>query len=288
MKFSQPHADLYVPEANGPLAPAAALARTTHLCVLAHQDDIEINAYPAVAECFGRADRHLTGVIVSDGAGSARAGPYAHYTDEEMKAVRAEEQRAAARLGGYNLQIQLAHPSSAVKAASGPAADAVRGDLRAIFAQCRPEVVYLHQPLDKHDTHVASFLRALEALRSLPREVRPPRVLGVEAWRSLEWLLATDLVALDASAHESLKRPLIEVFASQVVGGKRYDDAALGRRRANATFLDSHSTDEFSELSWALDLTPLADDDTLRVEDFTLAKIDRLRAEVAQRLARLT
>jgi len=281
MKLSQPNADIFVPDGTDP---NAALAHTTHLCVLAHQDDIEINAYPAVAECFGRADRHLTGVIVTDGAGSSRSGPYAKYTDEEMKAVRTEEQRTAARLGGYNLQIQLAHPSSAVKA---PNNEAVRADLLAIFENCRPQVVYLHQPLDKHDTHVATFLRALEAIRALPREARPPRVLGVEAWRSLEWLLAEDLVALDASAHDSLKRPLIEVFASQVVGGKRYDDAALGRRRANATFLDAHSTDEFSELCWAIDLTPLAHDDTLRVEDFALAKIDRLRAEVASRLTRL-
>jgi len=281
MKFSQPNADIFVP--NG-TAPATALARTTHLCVLAHQDDIEINAYPAVAECFGRDDRHLTGVIVTDGAGSSRSGPYANYTDEEMKAVRTEEQRTAARLGGYNLQIQLAHPSSAVKA---PKNEAVHADLRTIFEACRPQVVYLHQPLDKHDTHVATFLRSLEALRSLPREVRPPRIVGVEAWRSLEWLLAEDLVALDASAHDALKRSLIEVFASQVVGGKRYDDAALGRRRANATFLDAHSTDEFSELCWALDLTPLVHDDTFRVEDFALVKIDRLRAEVADRLARL-
>jgi len=282
MQLSQPKADSFVPDGADP---ATALARTTHLCVLAHQDDIEINAYPAVAECFGRADRHLTGVIVTDGAGSSRSGPYANYSDEQMKAVRAEEQRTAARLGSYNLQIQLAHPSSAVKA---PNNDAVRADLIAIFKNCRPQVVYLHQPLDKHDTHVATFLRALEAIRSLPLEARPLRVLGVEAWRSLEWLLAEDLVALDASAHDALKRPLIEVFASQVIGGKRYDDAALGRRRSNATFLDAHSTDEFSELCWALDLTPLAHDDTLRVEDFALAKIDRLRAEVANRLTRLS
>jgi len=282
MKFSQPKADIFVPDGSDP---AAALARTTHLCVLAHQDDIEINAYPAVAECVGRDDRHLTGVIVTDGAGSSRSGPYANYTDEAMKAVRAEEQRRAAQLGGYNLQIQLAHPSSAVKA---PGNAAVLADLCTIFQNCRPQVVYLHQPLDKHDTHVGTFLRALEAIRTLPREARPPRVLGIEAWRSLEWLLAEDLVALDASAHDSLKRPLIEVFASQVVGGKHYDDAALGRRRANATFLDAHSTDEFSELCWAIDLSPLAHDDSLRVEDFALAKIDRLRAEVAGRLARLS
>jgi hypothetical protein len=33
MKFSQPQADVYVPSG---IDPAAALARTTHLCVAAH------------------------------------------------------------------------------------------------------------------------------------------------------------------------------------------------------------------------------------------------------------
>jgi hypothetical protein len=53
MKFSRPEADVFLP-AGGDAA--QALARTTHLCVIAHQDDIEINAYPAVSECLGRAD----------------------------------------------------------------------------------------------------------------------------------------------------------------------------------------------------------------------------------------
>lgn len=54
MKFSHPKSDIYTPDGS---APDTALARTTHLCVIAHQDDIEINAYPAVAECYGRDDR---------------------------------------------------------------------------------------------------------------------------------------------------------------------------------------------------------------------------------------
>src|SRR5947207_6616566 len=117
MKLSRPDADIFVPD-SGPsagLAPAAALARTTHLCVIAHQDDIEINAYPAVAECYGRTDRFFTGVTVTNGAGSPRAGKYASMTDAQMMDVRREEQRAAARLGKYNLQLQLGHPSADVK-----------------------------------------------------------------------------------------------------------------------------------------------------------------------------
>ena len=113
MKFSHPAADIYVPDAS--LAPDAALARTTHLCVAAHQDDIEIMAYHGIAECFGRTDRWFSGVVVTNGAGSPRAGVYAHFTDAQMQDVRRAEQRKAALVGDYSIQLQLAHPSSAVK-----------------------------------------------------------------------------------------------------------------------------------------------------------------------------
>ena len=54
MKLFQLAADVYVPDAR-PLA--AALARCTHLCLAAHQDDIEIMAYHGIAACHGRRDR---------------------------------------------------------------------------------------------------------------------------------------------------------------------------------------------------------------------------------------
>ena len=41
MKFSRPDADVFVPDGS---APAAALARVTHLAVGAHQDDLELMA----------------------------------------------------------------------------------------------------------------------------------------------------------------------------------------------------------------------------------------------------
>ena len=284
MKFSRPDADVFIPEPAG-LAPEAALARTTHLCVIAHQDDIEINAYPSVAACYGRKDKFFTGVVVTNGAGSPRSGPYAAHTDAQMQVVRREEQRAAARLGKYNLQLQLAHPSADVKQ---PGHAGVRADLAAVFAGCRPEVVYLHQPADKHDTHVAVLLRCIEALRSLPAAQRPRRVLGVEAWRGLDWLGDNEKVPLDCSGHPELAVPLMKVFDSQIAGGKRYDLAAMGRREANATFHASHATDRFTSIAWAMDLTPLVADEKLSVAEFALATVDRLRADVAARIARLT
>lgn len=280
MNLSQPAADTYVPD-DVPVA--QALKRTTHLCLAAHQDDIEIMAYHGIAECFGRKDCGFTGVVVTDGAGSPRTGRFAKYTDEEMKTVRRDEQRRAARLGKYSAAIQLAHPSKVVKDAN---TDVVRTDLAAILRACRAEIVYLHNPADKHDTHIAVLLRCLEALRKLPRNQRPKRVYGCEVWRNLDWLVDTDKVLLNDSPRPALAAKLIGAFQSQIAGGKRYDRAIAGRRMANATFHTSHATDRADAVTWAMDLTPLILDDKLSVEEFTLAHIERLRTDVKARLKR--
>ncbi len=282
MNLSQPASDVYVPDGR-PVA--EALGRTTHLCLAAHQDDIEIMAYHGIAECHGRKDRWFTGVVLTDGSGSPRAGKFAHHTDERMKAVRRAEQRLAAKLGKYSAVIQLAHPSTVVK--SGRSA-AVLGDLTTLLAACPAKIVYLHNPADKHDTHVAVFLRCLEALRALPKAKRPKQVLGCEVWRNLDWLVDTDKVLLDDSVNPALAAKLIGVFKSQIAGGKRYDRAITGRRLANATFHTSHATDRAQAVTWAMDLTPLVNDDKLSVEKFALAHLDRLRADVAARLNKFT
>jgi LmbE family N-acetylglucosaminyl deacetylase len=282
VKFSRPEADVFVSGAT--TTAAQALARTTHLCVAAHQDDIEIMAHAGIAECYESREKFFTGVVVTNGAGSPRAGRYAAMTDGEMQAVRREEQRRAATIGKYNLQLQLAHPSADAKAPDHPG---VRADLAAIFSGCAPAVVFLHQPADKHPTHVAVFLRCLEALRALPRERRPRRVLGCEVWRDLDWLDDADKVALDASARPELAAELLRVFDSQIAGGKRYDLATLGRRAANATFHTSHATDRATAITWAMDLTPLVADDSLAPLDFVLKHVDRFRSGIAAQLREL-
>jgi LmbE family N-acetylglucosaminyl deacetylase len=278
--FSRPDADVFVPSGSDPVV---ALARVTHLCVAAHQDDIEILAHDAICDCLDKPGaRAFGGVVVTDGAGSPRIGVYADHSDEQMRAVRRDEQRRAAELGGYAIQLQLAHQSADVKR---PGHAGVAADLAVIFAGCAPERVYLHQPADKHDTHVAVFLRCLEALRALPPERRPKQVVGAEVWRDLDWLVDADKVALDSGRRPALAAELLRAFDSQVTGGKRYDLAAQGRRLAHATFHTSHATDRLAGITWAMDLTPLVVDPTRDVADFTLAHIDRLRADVAARLA---
>ncbi|MDR2676005.1 MAG: PIG-L family deacetylase [Opitutaceae bacterium] len=282
MKLTQPEADIFVPDAT--LAIEAALQRTTHLCIAAHQDDIEFMAYHGVLECFARRDLWFSGVIITDGAGSSRTGIYAGCTDAEMRATRRIEQRKAAYVGEYSAQIQLHHPSSAAKDGKNTA---IQADLAAILAHCTPRVVYLHQPADKHDTHVGAFSHALKALRALPPARRPEKVYGCEGWRDLDWLVDTDKQLLDTGARPNLAAALSGVFDSQITGGKRYDLGIIGRRLGHATMFQSHAADTTTGITWAMDLTPLVRDPALSVEDYTLGFVGRLHDDIAARLRRI-
>jgi LmbE family N-acetylglucosaminyl deacetylase len=282
VKFSNPAADVFVPDQSED--PASALARVTHLCVAAHQDDIEIMAQSGISDCYGAQGKAFGGVIVTNGAGSPRTGAYASYSDAQMQGVRLEEQREAARIGRYAVQVQLAHPSSEVKR---PGSSQVAADLDVILSRCHPEVVYLHNPADKHDTHVAVLLRCLEAIRRQPPGHRPAMVFGCEVWRDLDWLPDADKVALDSGRHPELAQRLLAAFDSQISGGKRYDLASIGRRSANATFHTSHATDKFAGITWAMDLTPVTRDGGPTVEALTLALVTKLGSEVAARLRTL-
>jgi LmbE family N-acetylglucosaminyl deacetylase len=281
MAFHLPTAELFIPDG---LEPSKALARTTHLAVSAHQDDLEIMAYHGIQACFQREDRWFLGVVVTDGAGSARVGIYRDYTDEQMKTVRRKEQKKAAVVGEFGACALLDYPSSAVKKAADPR---VVEDLADLVRAARPEVVYTHNLTDKHDTHVAVALRTLAALRSLPREQRPAKLLGCEVWRDLDWLTDADKAPLDVSGQENLQAALLGVFDSQISGGKRYDLATLGRRKAHATYHASHGVDETTGLTFAMDLTPLLDDDRLDPIAFTLDFITRFQSEVVARITLL-
>ncbi len=282
MQLSQAKADIYVPD-DAPMP--EALARTTHLCVGAHQDDQEFMAYHGIVECFAQPDKWFSGVIMTNGGGSPRSGPYERFTDEEMMDVRRREQRKAADLGEYACQVQLFHPSSAVK---DPGNSDVTADLVAVFEATKPETVYLHNPADKHDTHVASVLRAITALRQLPAENRPAKVYGCEIWRSLDWVNDEEKVVMPVDAHKNLAASLSGVFDSQITGGKRYDTAIAGRRTANATFFESHATDKSDALAWGIDLTRLVQDESLDICAHTVALIERFKQDVVNRIGKVS
>ncbi len=281
MRFHQPQAEIYIPDGA---PPTDALARTTHLCFAAHQDDIEIMAAHAVLACFQNPQQWFTGVVVTDGRGSPRAGHYAHYTDEEIWAVRRQEQRKAAFVGEYAAQILLDYPSAAVKDHANPHPTA---DLVNILLATRPREVYTHNLADKHDTHVAVALRVVQAIRQLPAEARPQRLYGCEVWRDLDWMRDEEKVVFDLSQQENLQAALLGVFDSQISGGKRYDLATLGRRRVNATYFASHQVDRASALALAMDLTPLIRHDALDPSAYIAGFIARFQDDVTDRIRRL-
>jgi LmbE family N-acetylglucosaminyl deacetylase len=278
--FRHPKHDVFIPDQTEPWT---ALRRVTHLGIVSHQDDLEIAAYHGITECFKSGDKWFGGVVVTDGSGSPRKGPYEKYTDDEMQQVRLIEQRKAAYVGEYSFMAQLGYPSEEVKTQrNGPVVE----DIKFILEHTQPQIVYLHNPCDRHDTHVATFLRCLEALRALPPELRPKKVYGCEVWRKLDWPISEDKIMLWVDKHPHMLRPLLGVFDSQISGGKRYDLAEEGLRHANATYFDSHTTDKTSLLSFALDLTPLVEDDQLDVEEYTLGYVRRLEKDVGERLKR--
>jgi len=281
MKLVNEGAEIWTPDGT---PSEAALARTTHMAIVAHQDDAEIVAYRGILECFGSDDRWFTAVVVTDGAGSSRVGPYADTTDEEMIQIRKREQRMAGMVGEYSAVVQLAYTSAQAKQARGTP---LIGELADLLRTARPDVLFTHNLADRHDTHVAVALRAIDACRALDEGERPARVLGGEVWRDLDWLSDADKVALDVQERESLAMALIGVFDSQITGGKRYDLATLGRRRAHATYHQSHESDASTALSFAMDLTPLAKDRSLDVRVYAQGFIDRFGAEVASRLSML-
>ena len=265
---------IYIPDG---LEEQTAVARTTHLAIAAHQDDIEFMAYAPIAECFGSSGKWFGAVVVTDGAGSPRSGIYADYTDEEMKKVRIVEQKKAAFLGEYSFLALLGHPSKEVKAGER----AIAEEIASLIKRAKPKYLYTHNLADKHETHVATALRVIAALRLLKPEERPEKVFGCEVWRDLDWLCDNEKIFLDCGPHPNLMRALSAVFDSQIAGGKRYDLAAEGRRLANATFSASHACDTYSALNYAMDLTPLMDE-SADIADFITSAIDRFKEQVRE------
>lgn len=171
----------------------------------------------------------------------------------------------------------LGYPSREVKAGER----AVVEELASLIRRAKPKYLYTHNLADKHETHVATALRVIAALRLLKPEERPEKVFGCEVWRDLDWLSDNEKIYLDCGAHPNLMRALSAVFDSQIAGGKRYDLAAEGRRLANATFSASHACDTYSALNYAMDLTPLMDEN-VDIADFITSAIERFKEQVKE------
>ncbi len=282
MHFHKDAIEIFIPDGS-PVE--MALARTTHMAIAAHQDDIEMMAAHPIIKCYQQKDLWFAGIIMTDGHGSPRDGKYKDFTDEEMGLLRTQEQFKAAAIGDYSAQLVLGYPSEIIK---DKGRKEPLEDILQILRAVKPESVYTHNLADKHDTHVAVALRVITAIRALPVKERPKKLYGCEVWRGLDWILDDDKVKMDLSRHENLQAALLGVFDSQIAGGKRYDLASMGRRRANATFSESHSTDTTTGLSLAMDMSSLLMDESLSPLDFVHGLLERFTQDVMERLQKFS
>ncbi len=278
MKLYNNEAEIFVPD-NAPVK--GALSRTTHMGIGAHQDDLELMATHGILRCYESEREWFFGVVITDGSGSPRKGPYAACSDDEIRQIRRQEQKKAAELGKYGGVALLDYASFDVKNSQKLV---LIDELQKLISAARPDIIYTHNPADKHETHVAVSLRVIEALRKMPKYLHPFHVYGVEVWRGLDWLPDESKVVLDVSANPELAASLINVHESQIAGGKRYDLAVEGRKIANATFAETHTADELKHALYALDLTYLIHNSHTHIDEFIQQFIHDFSHDVTVRI----
>lgn len=247
------------------------------LCICAHQDDNEIMAVDGILKGYYSRKYSFAVVVTADGGGSARIGEYKDYTDEMMKKVRIEEQKEASEIGKYNCLVLLNHTSKEIK---DPNNDLIVNEYIDLIKKFHPQVIYTHSILDKHPTHIGVVLKVIKAIRSLPKNEQPKFLYGCEVWRGLDWIKDEKKVGFDISRNVKLQKRLLNVFKSQIAGGKEYTKASLGRRYANATYFRSHEVDAYKMVSYAIDMKPLIDKQDLSINSFALSFVDDLKEEI--------
>jgi len=252
--------------------------KVTHLAIAAHMDDIEIMAVDGILKAQANPELRFVGVVVTDSRGAPRQGEFAEVTDEEMAEIRIGEQAKAAQIGNYAACVLMGYPSAAVKK---PNNEELIKDLVKVIEHFEPEVVYTHSLADKHSTHVAVCLRVIEALRRIS-DKKVKEFIGCEVWRGLDWLPDDEKVLMNVSDNPDLQKALLQAHRSQTVGGKNYLEAVMGRRAANATFLDPHDTDRAKGLAYGMDLMPLLDDPRLDPLEYMQALTSRFQDEVLE------
>ena len=95
----------------------------------------------------------------------------------------------------------------------------------------------------------------------------------MDLWWKKDWF--------NVSRNEKLQKKLLNVFESQIEGGKEYTKASIGRRYQNATYYQSHNVDSYKMVSYAIDMKPLLKNPNLSIKEFALSFVDDLKNEIS-------
>ncbi len=242
----------------------------------AHPDDLEIIGLHGIKQASCDKNYSFAGVTVTDGAGSSRTGKYKDISNQEMAEIRKQEQNKASQAGDYVFVKQLMMSSKEVKNNRKKLIE----KLSKIIIENTPQIIYTHNLFDKHPTHVAVCMAVIEALREIDVKYHPTKIYAVEVWRGLDWLPEAEKVVLDLTGSEKLFLKLMKAYKSQIDGGKQYDLATVGRMRANATYLEAHTSDECKLAMYAMDLKPLISNSSFSIEEYFKKIINSFQTDI--------
>lgn len=253
-----------------------------NIIIAAHKDDGEMIGIKAIDDSIKK-NESLVMIILTNGSGCPRVGYYESVSDEDMVEIRTSEQKRASEIGRYNTLYLLDHPSKVVQEKQKIVIDEIK-DILLKYPEI--ENIYIHNPFDKHKTHIASCEVAVEAIKEVYQEgklKKLSKVLGVEVWRSLDWLPDKYKVTIDTTGAEFISQNIMAVFVSQN-SAKRYDEAISNRRLANATFNESHESNSCTSLMYAIDLMEPIQNVHKNLADLLTENLDLFEKELRKNL----
>lgn len=256
MKFKKSDADLYIPSGKDE---SSILSKTNFLGIAAHQDDLEIIAFPGILQSYKANSNGFGGVVCTDGV------PRNSKNTEEINKIRKNEQKRAADIGKYGFVIQLDYSSDEIIYNSNID---LENEIIGIINEAKPDIIYTHNPFDKHKTHLSVCRSVINALRNSKCKYKPDKLYGCEVWRDLDWLEDKYKVEFDVSGSSGLGLKLLEAFKSQIIDGKNYHKAVIARRTVNATFSNAYLKDKTNQSIYGIDLTPLINDKKISIRDY--------------------
>lgn len=226
-------------------------AQITHICVAAHKDDGEMLALHGIKNCYEDGGFGL--IVLTDGGNCPKAGKYSDLSYEDMVEIRTEEQKRAATFGKYEKVYFFDLPSQTLEERKDEIAKEITN---IIDSNPNIEYVYSHSIFDRHKTHINACKLTIEGVRQSKNKKNIKNFFGVELWRDLDWIEEKDLSFLDVSGSCAFAMQLLSYFESQNQS-KMYNRGFCGRLASNATFSNSHSNSECTEVMRAVDMTKL-------------------------------
>ena len=170
MELFNKNAEIYVPDG---VINEKALRRTTHMAIGAHQDDIEIMAYDGILKCLWP-KRPL--VFCRDcNKWRKEAAVMANISIQAIPKCRQFEPKNKKKrqiMVNMVALFFLNYSSSDIK---NPKNRNFIEDIKQLIIMAKPEVIYTHNLADKHDTHVSTAVKVIQALRELDKSLLPEK-----------------------------------------------------------------------------------------------------------------